>query len=201
MATTVKKNKEPKKGSIEDAAKILKQSKESKDNADDDNAGKESNVIPLGSPAPGDTQPPGEGDQAMPTEESGSIDNNQLGEDVAPSGPDFPIPTAKQIQDSAEMLAKNPDLLEAFKNTIAVAEQIIADRDQPVKLTADELKAENHARIVATYGKDFVTAKKGNNKGYYSRKSWNQMGKNKMGWTEVTEVMPEVAQAATDAAQ
>lgn len=201
MAKTVKKAPPgPAKGSVEDAANVLKTSQQEKDSAGTgDTKATEGNASDPGPGESGGQEKPAEDLQPSAGEagtESGDQDT-KAGEEPAgePSQP-YPVPTAKQIEDSAQMLAVNPELLEAFRNTLSRADEIVEERNQPAKKTVEELRADNHEKLVAIYGKDFVTAKKGNNRGYYSRLSWNKMGKNHLGWTEITDVMPEVAQAA-----
>lgn len=204
MAKTEKKNSTTGKGSVEDASQILKQSQ--KDNAGEGDTS-EGNTIDqtgekLGDGKAGEVLNAGGGDKPTPGEENtptlGSPSSN-TNEPNQPGSPEddeekemvFPIPNADQIESSAQILASQPDLIQAMRLTIERAEAIVTERDQPERMNADDMKAANRARLVLTYGKDFVTARKGNNKGYYNRKSWNMMGTNHMGWVEVTETMPE----------
>lgn len=181
MATVVKKElkpTKPAKGNVEDAAKVLKQSQQKGEGTGDEEQPE----------IQGDAQPAEDLQQSE--SESPKVDNEDP----------WPIPTAEQIEEYAKKIASNTDQLDAIRQVLKRAEEIASIPNTPVKMTAEDLKAANHTRLVATYGKDFVTARKGNNKQYYTRKSWSQMGKGKMGWTEVTETMPEVAQAATEQA-
>ena len=117
-------------------------------------------------------------------------------EEVQPESkniPFVPVPNEEQIEMSAQHMVENPDLFDACQRTVDRARAIIAERNAEPKLTVEQMEQKNYDRLVATYGKDFVTAKKGTNQGYFSRKSWNAMGKNKRGWAEVTKEMPEVA--------
>lgn len=127
-------------------------------------------------------------------EGSGEGSNEEEDEDQEDTIP-TPVPNAEQIEHSAQFMAVNPDLLDACRRTIARAEQIVREREQGTKKTADELAAEAHERLVKVYGKDFVTAAKGKNRAYYSRNAWNQM-KNKRGWAEVTPTMPELQEGS-----
>ncbi len=107
-----------------------------------------------------------------------------------------PLPTEEQIEGMTNMLAANPAHIPVMEKCILKAKQIVAAKAAGTPQTAEEKEAAYYAKLVRLYGKDFVTAKRGNNSGFFSRKTWNMMGKDKKGWAEVTKAMPEVAEAA-----
>jgi hypothetical protein len=159
----------------------------------DTNAG-EGNNGGTGNSGEGAGEGESEGDGKGEEGEGEDDEEDQEEEDDDDYSGDVNVPTDEQIEHSAQVMAKNADLLDACRKTVARAEQIVKEREQGTKKTVEELAAANYQRLVDTYGKDFVTARKGNNRGYYSRKAWNQM-KNKRGWEEVTPNMPELQEA------
>lgn len=214
MATPDKKKGKDnpvKKGTVEEASKVLEESQKAGEGAGEDKPEEEQGEDQENKGDGKDGGESKEGQEGGAGEDKGDEGDNDEGkgegeekgdEDLEEEDPKkeeipTPVPNAEQIEHSAAFMAENPDLLEACRQTVARAEQIIAEREKGPKKSAEELAGENHARLVKTYGKDFVTAAKGNNRGYYSRAAWNQM-KNKRGWVEVTETMPELQAGQTE---
>jgi hypothetical protein len=153
---------------------------------------------PAETPAPEGQAAPAADAPAQDTPPESTDDSNEganlvdlSNEPSSDEGVAIPAPSESQCAEFAKALANSPEHYEAFKKTLAAADAIIAERARGPRKTLAELETDNYNRLVAKYGKDFVTAKKGTNSGYYSRKTWNAM-KNKRGWVEVTKTMPEV---------
>lgn len=221
-----------KPGTVEDAAKALKESqnggspedkKEGDDKAGEDNPpgagtdgdspeGQDNSNVGAGDDntgtGPEGEQPPAETPPAMPPIETGANAGDNLGPESQNGGsPEVkdrveepkemttPVPDAEACKEFGERLSNSPAHLEAFRETIAIADRLIAERNAAPKKTLEEMEVVNYQRLVNQYGKDFVTAKRGTNKGYFSRKAWNAM-KQKRGWEEIVKTMPEVQEAA-----
>jgi hypothetical protein len=92
----------------------------------------------------------------------------------------------------AEYLANNEAELVKFETLVKEARAIITERNKPKPLSVEEMEGINYQRLVDRYGKDFVTAKKGNQQTYFTRKSWIALGANRNGWVEVTPEHPEL---------
>lgn len=206
------------KGSVEDAAKAVKRSQEggtsgesqesggTEDQGGEQKSGEEQPQDEAGGAgSEGDTKP---GEAGAGTESAGAGESQESasGEEKKPDKDledlskeeseetDMPVPDAAACEKFAKQLAKSPAHLESFRNTLAMADAMVSEKNKGPKKTVEEMETANYLRLVDTYGKDFVTAARGTNKGYYSRKAWNAM-KNKRGWIEVTKAMPEAAKA------
>lgn len=94
----------------------------------------------------------------------------------------FTAPTAMEI----DAAANNADFVAACRKVIKRADEIKAGNVAPAKMSS-----EVYDRLVKKYGKDFVTAQKGTNTTYFSRRTFSAMSGNKQGWKEVSQVMPE----------
>lgn len=203
-----------KKGSVEDAANALKQSQEGGKAGEDTGGG---TTEDQGEKKPGESQTgtagsegaeagqAGEGSEGG-EQSGGSQEGGKAGEEDHGAGLEdlsdevveeipTPVPDDAACEKFAKQLVKSPAHLEAFRKTLAIADSIVKSQSQGPLKTAEELQSENYLRLVNKYGKDFVTAERGTNKAYYSRKAWNGM-KNKQGWAEVKRTMPEAAQAS-----
>lgn len=121
---------------------------------------------------------------------------------IAAGGPVYVIPTPDvPTPEQVDAAAKDPQFLAICQQIVDRGRELQAEMDKPAPLSIDEMAAANHALLEKTYGKDFLKAKRGTNFQYWSRSTWNSMGKNKQGWEIVVDEMPEVAaakQAATE---
>lgn len=189
-----------KPGTIEDAANALKMNAEGGGPDGEQSEGGEQSKADAGQEGGENAE---EVNEVKPEEQSGESKGEGQGEgqsetENAEEGEQseqkhlIPVPNAEEIEHSAQYMAEHHELFEACKKTVERARAIIAERNAPPKLSIEDLAAANYDRIVQKYGKDFVTAQKGNNKKYFTRRAWNNLGKNKQGWAEITKVMPEV---------
>jgi hypothetical protein len=218
-------------GNVDDAAKALqksqqekKEQEEQKDKdkdqgedgeADADKGPKEGDGA---TPAPeqqnGDGQTPAPVEPAVttpepvvtPAPEEPVVKEETPEPEVTEPATTIPTPSEEDIENGAIQLANNPHLLEPAKRTIARAEEIIADRNKPAPLSAEEQALADHEAKVALHGPDYVDAKR-QLKGHkqpqfrtFSRQTWVTLGNNKSGWVEIAKEMPEAKAAKQTAA-
>lgn len=190
MSNNKKRNQNPAKGTIEDAAKALKDNQEGTDSSEETTE-EETTEDQLEQETSREEQP--EGKIGTECDQQGSEQSKPGPTSSEETTGEVFVPTETEIKAFAQRLADNPHQLAAFRRTLTMAESIIKDQAKGPRKSPEEMAAINFQALVNTYGKDFVTAKKGTNNKYFSRKAWNGMGKNKNGWSEVTKEMPEVA--------